>query len=159
MELRQVHSSFHLIRENLVILDEFIDLKKGRRSRTLKLYCSMCSSKSCHAQVSHRGLNSLAKVSWSFSNWKNRERLHATCATRTQDARELRSTCEITPARANHREPIETSCHLQYQTVPITAELTNHRPPARSRDRGVAASRLAAATLPPEFIYVLGVSD
>lgn len=91
-------------------------------------------------EVLHSRLISHVKVLWSFCNGKNGGKLHETCATRTQDARELGSTCKIMPARANHMKPIETTCHLQYQTVPITVELTNQMLLARSRGRGVAAS-------------------
>lgn len=54
---------------------------------------------------------------------------------------------------------IETNCHLQYQTVPITRNQANYHPSSQSRVTGVAERRLAVVALPPEFIYVLGVSD
>lgn len=67
-------------------------------------------------EVLHSRLISFVEVLWRFcnrKNWGGGGELHGTCATRTQDARELGSTCKIMPARANHMKPIETTCHLQ----------------------------------------------
>lgn len=71
----------------------------------------------------------------------------------------LRYTCKIMSALANQIKTIEMNCHFQYQIMPINRNPTNEFPPFQSRAKMVAELSLGVVALPPEFIYVQGVSD